>query len=133
MQRHHAPEAVSAGLRRVVLLVALLNLAYFGLEFGVALAIGSVSLLADSIDFLEDTSVNLLILVALGWSAKAPGQARHGACGLSAGAGSGRALDSVGETRPPHCARCFILIHHGHRSIGREHGVRAAAGPLSCR
>ena len=41
MRRHHAPEAVSAGLRRVVLLVALLNLAYFGLEFGVALAIGS--------------------------------------------------------------------------------------------
>jgi Co/Zn/Cd efflux system component len=70
MQRHHAPEAVSAGLRRVVLLVALLNLAYFGLEFGVALAIGSVSLLADSIDFLEDTSVNLLILVGLGWSAR---------------------------------------------------------------
>lgn len=31
--------------------------------------IGSVSLFADSIDFLEDTSVNLLILVALGWSA----------------------------------------------------------------
>jgi Co/Zn/Cd efflux system component len=49
-------------------LVALLNLAYFGIEFAVALAIGSVSLLADSIDFLEDTSVNFLIAVALGWS-----------------------------------------------------------------
>jgi Co/Zn/Cd efflux system component len=49
--------------------VVLLNLSYFGVEFGVALAIGSVSLFADSIDFLEDASVNLLILLALGWSA----------------------------------------------------------------
>lgn len=45
-----------------------LNLGYFGFEFAVALAIGSVSLFADSIDFLEDASVNFLILVALGWS-----------------------------------------------------------------
>lgn len=57
------------GLRRVVRLVALLNLGYFGVEFSVALAIGSVSLFANSVDFLEDTSVNFLILVALGWSA----------------------------------------------------------------
>lgn len=56
------------GLRRVVRLVALLNLGYFGVEFAVALAIGSVSLFADSVDFLEDASVNFLILVALGWS-----------------------------------------------------------------
>src|SRR5215510_16228793 len=56
-------------LRRVVRLVALLNLGYFGVEFSVALAIGSVSLFADSIDFLEDAAVNGLILVALGWSA----------------------------------------------------------------
>lgn len=47
--------------------VAALNLAYFGVEFTVALAIGSVSLFADSIDFLEDTAVNALILLALGW------------------------------------------------------------------
>ena len=65
-----------ANLRRVVRLVAILNLAYFGIEFAVALAIGSVSLFADSIDFLEDASVNLLILVALGWSA--PRRARLG-------------------------------------------------------
>ena len=43
---------------------------YFGLELAVALAIGSVSLFADSIDFLEDASVNLLIMVALGWRAR---------------------------------------------------------------
>ena len=57
-------------LRRAVTLVALLNLAYFGVEFAVALAIGSVSLFADSIDFLEDATVNGLILVALGWNAR---------------------------------------------------------------
>jgi len=55
-------------LRKVVGLVALLNLAYFGVEFTVALALGSVSLFADSVDFLEDAAVNLLILMALGWS-----------------------------------------------------------------
>jgi Co/Zn/Cd efflux system component len=55
-------------LRRVVRLVAILNLGYFGIEFGVALVIGSVSLFADSIDFLEDASVNLLIAFALGWT-----------------------------------------------------------------
>jgi Co/Zn/Cd efflux system component len=59
----------TSGLRRVVLVVALLNLAYFGIEFGVALRIGSVSLLADSADFLEDAAVNFLIGAALGWSA----------------------------------------------------------------
>lgn len=56
------------GFRRAVRFVALANLAYFGIEFAVALAIGSVSLFADSVDFLEDTSVNVLILVALGWT-----------------------------------------------------------------
>ena len=56
-------------MRRVVLLVAALNLAYFGVEFAVALKIGSVSLFADSVDFLEDASVNFLIAVALGWRA----------------------------------------------------------------
>ena len=62
--------AVDPALRRVVRLVAILNLAYFGIEFAVARVIGSVSLFADSIDFLEDASVNFLILVALGWTAR---------------------------------------------------------------
>jgi Co/Zn/Cd efflux system component len=59
----------SIQLRRAVLIVALLNLGYFGIEFAVALRIGSVSLFADSVDFLEDASINLLILIGLGWSA----------------------------------------------------------------
>ena len=61
----------SGQLRRAVIAVALANLLYFGVELAVARRIGSVSLLADSVDFLEDTSVNLLIAVGLGWSAKA--------------------------------------------------------------
>lgn len=56
--------------RRVIWLVALLNLGYFGIGFAVAVVIGSVSLFADSIDFLEDASVSLLIAVALCWSAR---------------------------------------------------------------
>lgn len=57
-------------LRRAVMQVAVLNFGYFFVEFAVARQIGSVSLFADSIDFLEDTSVNFLVLVALGWSAR---------------------------------------------------------------
>src|ERR1700759_5272732 len=64
MQAQHTDPA----LFRVVQRVGLLNLGYFGVEFAVAVAIGSVSLFADSIDFLEDASVNLLIAMALGWT-----------------------------------------------------------------
>ena len=60
---------MNANLRNVVVIVAALNLAYFGVEFAVALAIDSVSLFADSVDFLEDASVNFLIAIAIGWSA----------------------------------------------------------------
>lgn len=56
-------------LKRTVAVVAVLNLAYFFVEFGIAAVIGSVALFADSIDFLEDATINLLVLVALGWAA----------------------------------------------------------------
>ena len=57
-----------SSLRKAIGFVAAANLAYFAVEFAVARAIGSVSLFADSIDFLEDASVNFLILAALTWS-----------------------------------------------------------------
>lgn len=60
---------MSDSLRRVVIRVGSLNLLYFGVEFAVALTIGSVSLFADSVDFLEDASINFLIALALGWTA----------------------------------------------------------------
>jgi Co/Zn/Cd efflux system component len=63
-------EISNGSLRQVVRLVAILNLAYFGIEFSVARAIGSVSLFADSVDFLEDASINLLIFAAIGWTAR---------------------------------------------------------------
>lgn len=63
----HPPRIDSVRLRRVVATVAALNLTYFFVELTVALTAGSVSLLADSVDFLEDTAINLLVLLALGW------------------------------------------------------------------
>jgi Co/Zn/Cd efflux system component len=48
------PKTLSAAVRTV----ALLNAAYFVIEFAVALGIGSVSLFADSIDSLEEAEVN---------------------------------------------------------------------------
>lgn len=65
-----AEASTARELRRAVIVVALSNLAYFFVEFAVARQIGSVSLFADSVDFLEDAAVNLLILLALGWSAR---------------------------------------------------------------
>lgn len=58
-----------SSLARAVLIVAALNLAYFGVEFLVAMRIESASLLADAVDFLEDAAVNFLIILGLGWSA----------------------------------------------------------------
>lgn len=56
--------------RRAVLIVALMNLAYFVVEFIAALSIRSVSLIADSADFFEDGAVNLLIFFAAAWTLK---------------------------------------------------------------
>jgi len=60
-------------LKSAVLWVAILNGFYFFVEFGAGLATHSVSLIADSIDFLEDASLNALILVgfALAGAARA--------------------------------------------------------------
>ena len=51
--------------KKAVLIVAVLNLLYFFIEFIAALNIRSVSLLADSIDFIEDASINFLIFFAI--------------------------------------------------------------------
>ena len=57
-------------LRPVVARVAALNLSYFGIEITVALAIGSIALLADSVDFLEDAAINLAVFAGLSWSGR---------------------------------------------------------------
>jgi Co/Zn/Cd efflux system component len=97
-----APGALA--LRRTVIAVALLNLGYFGIEFAVGLAIGSVSLFADSVDFLEDASINLLIAIGLGWS-----QRRRARLGMllatillaPAGAGLWTAWQKLTSLAPP--------------------------------
>lgn len=66
--QHQIDDEISPAVRRTVATVAALNFAYFGIEYAVATAIGSVALFADSIDFLEDTSLNLLVLLAVGLS-----------------------------------------------------------------
>jgi Co/Zn/Cd efflux system component len=68
--------------RSTLWLVVGLNLAYFGIEFAVALAIGSVSLFADSVDFLEDIALNGLVLAALRLSPLARARLGMGLAGL---------------------------------------------------
>ncbi|MCA0199386.1 MAG: cation transporter [Proteobacteria bacterium] len=63
-------ESMTNDLRATVKRVAVFNFGYFWVEFAVAIAIGSVALFADSVDFLEDASVNFLIAAALGWPAR---------------------------------------------------------------
>jgi len=68
---------VSPFWRRAVMVVALLNLAYFVVEFAVARVIGSVSLVADSVDFFEDGALNLLIFFAAVWSVRRRARVGH--------------------------------------------------------
>lgn len=58
-------------IKGIIQFVALANLLFFFVEFYYARKIESVSLFGDSIDFLEDASINYLILIGLSWSATA--------------------------------------------------------------
>jgi Co/Zn/Cd efflux system component len=82
MTRQMKPKIAHQGLQRIVRFVVLLNLAYFGIEFAAARAIGSVSLFADSIDFLEDASVNFLVIVAINWTARSRGRVGMALAGI---------------------------------------------------
>ncbi|HEY1736464.1 MAG TPA: cation transporter, partial [Methylovirgula sp.] len=68
MAETQKPRSGDAHLVSTLRVVIFLNLAYFVIEIAVALAIGSVALVADSVDFLEDTAVNCLILAGLRFS-----------------------------------------------------------------
>jgi Co/Zn/Cd efflux system component len=132
--------------RRTVGLVAALNLSYFGVEFLVAITIGSVSLLADSIDFLEDTSINLLIIVALGWSPRwraRVGMALSGILLVPALSALGMAWNKLVTPVPPepfalsltgagalaiNLACAFLLARHRHHA-----GSLSSAAWLSAR
>ena len=91
-------------MRRAIALVALLNLGYFFVEFAVAQSIGSVSLFADSVDFLEDTAINLLILLAAGWSVSRRSRVGVGLAALLLLPGTAAlwtAWQSLSATAPP--------------------------------
>jgi Co/Zn/Cd efflux system component len=75
--RPTSPASPTSPWRRAILLVASLNLAYFVVEFAVARAIGSVSLVADSVDFLEDGALNVLIFFAAVWSVQRRARVGH--------------------------------------------------------
>lgn len=64
-------------LRRAVLIVALLNLGYFFVEFVMARRLGAVSLFADSVDFLEDAAINFLVFFALAWTVRTRARVGH--------------------------------------------------------
>ncbi|HIE8962212.1 TPA: cation transporter [Klebsiella pneumoniae] len=55
---------------QAILIVASLNLIYFFIEFIIADQLGSLSLYADSVDFLEDAFSGFLILFTMSLSAK---------------------------------------------------------------
>lgn len=55
-------------LRRTVLIIASLNFTYFIIEYYFGQRFNSIALLSDSVDFLEDASINILIALAIGWS-----------------------------------------------------------------
>ncbi|WP_181708060.1 cation transporter [Chthonobacter rhizosphaerae] len=67
----HAPDAPlhkDPAYRRVLVQAALLNGSMFVAEGIVGLWIGSAALVADAVDFLEDTGIYMLGVVAIGWS-----------------------------------------------------------------
>lgn len=56
--------------RSALIVSAILNLLMFAVEGGVGWWIGSTALIADAIDFFEDTGIYTLGVVALAWSAR---------------------------------------------------------------
>jgi len=116
-------------LRKAVRVVALLNLAYFGVEFSVALLIGSVALFADSIDFLEDASINVLILLALAWSAPRRGQ--QGTCWYYPDSRPRHSLDGLTEVRRPYAACATSALAYRSGGAAGQFRVRADPGPRS--
>lgn len=71
----HAPAKPDGRYRRVLWIALAINAAMFGVEIVAGLRSGSVSLLADAVDFLGDTAnyaISLLVLgMALQWRARA--------------------------------------------------------------
>ncbi len=121
---------MNANLRKVVILAAGLNLSYFGVEFAVALAIDSVSLFADSIDFSEDASVNFLIAIALGWSATNRARVGLALTGILLHTRPRYAMDRVEEVLGANAARSASPVAGWWRCPRHQSIVRAHAGAV---
>ena len=126
---HVRPADGRNALRRAVIWVAALNLAYFLVEFTVARRIGSVSLFADSIDFLEDAAVNGLVLLALGWPLQ-----RRGTVGVFLALillvpGIATDLDRLAEVPVTDSAFPAAALPDGDRRIGRQSFLRLYLDP----
>ena len=65
---HHNDHAAPPGVRRALWVALLANAAMFFIEVGSGLASGSLSLLADAVDFAGDAASYGLSLAALGWA-----------------------------------------------------------------
>ncbi len=90
--------------RRIILIVALLNLAGCLGEALLAFAIGSASLLADAADFLEDFLINSLVLLALTWTVESRRKASYALAGLiliPAGAAFAMAIHKIATGLAP--------------------------------
>ncbi len=69
-------------IRWLVAAVMFLNFGYFSTELYIGYTIGSVSLTADSIDFLGDAAINMLILVGLFTGTHVHPKLRQGAAAI---------------------------------------------------
>lgn len=70
MTNEGRPHHLDPGYRAALIFSAALNAIMFFVEGGIGLTIGSAALIADAVDFLEDTGIYSLAVVALAWSAR---------------------------------------------------------------
>nr|WP_276547938.1 cation transporter [Brachybacterium muris] len=126
-------------MRRIVAIVAALNLIACVVEGVIAWRIGSVALFADAADFLEDFLINTLVLVAAGWPLASRRKASYALAGLillPAFAALWTAIHRILEGGTPQplvlgatgvgalvvnlvCAVLLMRLRSGHGSLGR--------------
>ena len=129
------PSGADKRLRPTLWLVIGLNLTFFAVEFIVALSIGSVSLFADSVDFLEDTAMSVLVLAAMRLSALARARLGYAFAGVLLLPAIAFLVTLAHKLlRRAAGAGAHALRAHRPRRLHRQHDLRAAAGPgAQCR
>ncbi|MCT1429194.1 cation transporter [Brachybacterium muris] len=130
---------LTSSMRRIVAIVAALNLIACVVEGVIAWRIGSVALFADAADFLEDFLINTLVLVAAGWPLASRRKASYALAGLillPAFAALWTAIHRILEGGTPQplvlgatgvgalvvnlvCAVLLMRLRSGHGSLGR--------------